>query len=147
LERLLDSYPASVGTLVRDLGGHDLGDVLDALARARETAGHPTVIFAYTIKGYGLEIAGRPQNHSALLSGEQVDRLRTECGLTPETEWDGYAPETPEGALLAAARRRLDRRGHGPAPLIPVPVSLSERDPAAAPTQAAFAPVLPHPTP
>ena len=44
--------------------------------RARETTDRPTVIFAYTIKGYGLEIAGRPQNHSALLDGEQIDGFR-----------------------------------------------------------------------
>jgi pyruvate dehydrogenase E1 component len=47
------------------------------------------VIFAYTIKGYGLEMAGRPQNHSALLTGVQVDDFRAEVGLTPLTEWDG----------------------------------------------------------
>ena len=46
--------------------------------RARETTDRPTVVFAYTIKGYGLEIAGRPQNHSALLTGEQIDRFRDE---------------------------------------------------------------------
>ena len=44
--------------------------------RARRAASGPTVIFAYTIKGYGLEIAGRPQNHSALLTGDQIDELR-----------------------------------------------------------------------
>ena len=83
LERLLESYAGRVGPLVRDLGGHDLGDVLDAFRRARETPDRPTVIFAYTIKGYGLEIAGRPQNHSALLDAAQIDRLREEVGLTP----------------------------------------------------------------
>ena len=113
LRTLLDTYPGEVAPLVRDLGGHDLADVLGALRRARETAERPTVIFAYTIKGYGLEMAGRPQNHSALLDGTQIDRLRDSMGLTPETEWDGYAAETPEGALLAGARRRLDRGDRG----------------------------------
>ena len=80
-----------------------------ALRRARETTDRPTVIFAYTIKGYGLEIAGRPQNHSALLTGEQIESFRSEVGLTPETEWDGFAPDSPEAELLEAARERLDR--------------------------------------
>jgi pyruvate dehydrogenase E1 component len=138
LGRLLDDYAGAVAPLVRDLGGHDLADVLEALARARETPDRPTVIFAYTIKGYGLEIAGRPQNHSALLDPDQIGRLRADAGLTVETEWDGYAPDTAEGAILAQARRRLDRGERSPAARVPVPATLSQRDPAATSTQAAF---------
>ena len=41
-----------------------------AFEAARAEPERPTVVFAYTIKGYGLEIAGRPQNHSALLTGD-----------------------------------------------------------------------------
>ena len=87
LARLLDETD-DVAALVRDLGGHDLGDVLSALRRARETTDRPTVVFAYTIKGYGLQIAGRPQNHSALLTGEQIDRFPRASGST-RTEWEG----------------------------------------------------------
>ena len=142
LARLLDETD-DVGALVRDLGGHDLGDVLSALRRARETTDRPTVVFAYTIKGYGLEIAGRPQNHSALLTGEQIDRFRESVGLEPDTEWDGFAPGTPEGELIEAARRRLDRGERPPAASFPVPASLTERDPPAPiSTQAAFGRVL-----
>src|SRR5262245_66074 len=39
---------------VRDLGGHDLGDLLDALAQADATSDRPSVIFAYTIKAWRL---------------------------------------------------------------------------------------------
>ena len=138
LAGLLDDHSGGVGALVRDLGGHDLADVLTALARARETTDRPTVIFAYTIKGYGLEIAGRPMNHSALLTGEQIDAFRAELGLTPATEWDGFAPDSVEGRLLAEARERLDR-GERPLPVsVPVPTVLSERDPGPTSTQAAF---------
>jgi pyruvate dehydrogenase E1 component len=142
LEGLLDGVDGTVAELVRDLGGHDLGDVLDALARAREVTDRPTVVFAYTIKGYGLEIAGRPQNHSALLSGEQIDRFRAECGLTTATEWDGFAPDTPEGRMLAAAAERLDRGERPPARTFAVPATLSDRDPPRSSTQAAFGRVL-----
>ena len=138
LERLLADHAGSVAPLVRDLGGHDVGDVLDALRRARETTDRPTVIFAYTIKGYGLEIAGRPANHSALLDADQIERLRAATGLTAETEWDAFAPETSEGALLAEARRRLDRGDRPPAAHVAVPATLGDRDGAATSTQAAF---------
>ena len=142
LERLLDGYQGCAAPLVRDLGGHDLADVLDALRRARQTPERPTVIFAYTIKGYGLEIAGRPQNHSALLDSVQIDRLREEVGLTPATEWHDFPEGSPEAALLAQARSRLDRGVLPPAPRIEVPLTISNRDPAATSTQAAFGRVL-----
>ncbi len=138
LRRLLDGYEGEVAPLVRDLGGHDLADVLGALRRARETTDRPTVVFAYTIKGYGLEMAGRPQNHSALLDGTQIDRLRAAMGLTADTEWDRYDADSAEGELLAEAWSRLDRGDRGSAASVTVPVTLSTRDPGETSTQAAF---------
>ena len=142
LGRLLDRYGAGVAALVHDLGGHDLGDILGALRAARETADRPTVIFAYTIKGYGLEIAGRPMNHSALLTAEQIDELRARSGLTPEGEWDRFPDGSPEARLVEAAARRLERRDRSPAAHIDVPRTLSTRDPATISTQAAFGQAL-----
>ncbi len=139
LAPLLEHAPSD---LVRDLGGHDLGDVLGALRRARETPDRPTVIFAYTIKGFGLEIAGRPQNHSALLTGEQIDRLRVSCGLTAETEWDGFTDGTAEADLIAGAKTRLDRGERASAAVVPTPVSLASRDSGSMSTQAAFGRIL-----
>src|SRR5207237_10277315 len=71
LADVLAGYAGSVAHLVHDLGGHDLGDVLAALAAARGEPDRPAVLFAYTIKGFGLPIAGRPMNHSALLTALQ----------------------------------------------------------------------------
>ena len=34
------------------------------------------MIFAFTVKGLGLPIAGHPMNHSAVLTGDQIDALR-----------------------------------------------------------------------
>jgi pyruvate dehydrogenase E1 component len=142
LARLLARYEGAVAPLVRDLGGHDLADVLAALRAARADASRPTVIFAYTIKGYGLPIAGRPLNHSALLSAEQVEALRAEMGLTPETEWDRFPPGSPEAELCEAARRRLERAPARRRPPIPVPATLSRRDPGVTSTQAHLGRVL-----
>ncbi len=136
LARLLAGYDGVVGPLVRDLGGHDLADVLAALRAAREDASRPTVIFAYTIKGYGLPIAGRPLNHSALLTGDQIDALRSEVGLTLETEWDRFPPGSPEAELCEAARRRLERTAPRRRPPVPVPAAVSTRDPGTTSTQA-----------
>jgi pyruvate dehydrogenase E1 component len=138
LGRLLDQHDGELGRLVRDLGGHDLADILSALAAARAETRRPTVIFAYTIKGFGLEIAGRPMNHSALLTGEQIDRLRVECGLTPESEWDRFSSNSDEGRLCAASAERLGRPERPTAAAVVIPTTLSEHDGPAISTQAAF---------
>ena len=57
--------------LIADLGGHDF-DVLREAFRTADGSRQPAVIFAYTVKGWGLPIAGDPLNHQALLTSEQV---------------------------------------------------------------------------
>ena len=141
-EELLDRYRDGLRTLVSDLGGHDLADILAALAVARSETTRPTVLFAYTIKGYGLEIAGRPLNHSALLNAEQIDRLRLTSGLTVEDEWDPFPPSSDEGVACRTAAKRLQRVTVAPAPRVPVPDRLSTSDPVRTSTQAAFGRIL-----
>ena len=138
LGALLVRHEGAVRELVADLGGHDLDDIRRALRAARAETGRPTVVFAYTIKGFGLEIAGRPMNHSALLTAEQIDALRARCGLTVETEWDAFAPGSPEAGLCRAAARRLERGPARPLPAADVPSTLSDRDGPPTSTQAAF---------
>ena len=79
------------------------------------------MIFAYTIKGYGLGIAGRPHNHSVLLDAAQIDRLRAESGLEPNNEWDRFRSDSPEGRLCEAAAQRLERGASPPAPRFEIP--------------------------
>ena len=68
------------------------------------------MIFAYTIKGWGLPIAGEPLNHSALLTGEQIDELRRALGVDPGDEWAAFA-RLARRRLCAAARRAARRDG------------------------------------
>jgi pyruvate dehydrogenase E1 component len=142
LEPLLARHNGDVATLIQDLGGHDLADLLAAFAEARLESGRPTVIFAYTIKGFGLPIAGRPLNHSAHLSGEQVDELRAANGLAPAGEWDRFDPASPEGKLCDAARSRLERRLRPAPEPVPVPAQIAGRAPAKAATQEAVGRIL-----
>lgn len=124
--RLLDGAPDGLadvvrdvadddlGVLVTDLGGHDLGAVLEALTECDAEMDRPSVVFAYTIKGWGLPIAGNPRNHSALLSGEQIDRLREQTGLDAATEWDRLDPGTPAGQWVERRARALARQARSP---------------------------------
>ena len=74
LDRLEPRTDDEVMRLVSDLGGHDTEAIKQALSRA-DGADSPAVVFAYTIKGWGLPIAADSLNHSALLTSEQVADL------------------------------------------------------------------------
>ncbi|MHB8730689.1 MAG: 1-deoxy-D-xylulose-5-phosphate synthase N-terminal domain-containing protein [bacterium] len=102
---LNDRSDDEVKSLLADLGGHDL-DVLRAVFAKADAARRPAVIFAYTIKGWGLPIAGDPLNHSALLSEEQMEDLRLRLGIPVHDPWAGFA-ETSAEAKLCVKRQRL----------------------------------------
>lgn len=130
--------------LIADLGGHDLHELLAAFAAADAETGRPSVLFAYTIKGWGLPIAGDALNHSALLSQQQTAALRDQFGIAPGTEWDAFAPDSPEGRLCAA-RAAILRDEALPAPqLTPemVPETIGFRPAASMSTQEAFGAIL-----
>ena len=96
-------------TLLTDLGGHNLNSLLSAFKECDAETERPSVIFAYTVKGWGLPIAGDPRNHSALLSETQMDELRTSKGLTESDEWNLFAPGTAEAELCAQRAQVLAR--------------------------------------
>ncbi|WBB56851.1 pyruvate dehydrogenase [Verrucosispora sp. WMMD573] len=106
---IADVSDTDLGPLVTDLGGHDLAALLDAYAQCDAVTDRPSVVFAYTVKGWGLPIAGNPRNHSALLTGEQVDALRAAQGLTRDTEWDRLDPASPAGIRAGQRREALSR--------------------------------------
>src|SRR6185437_11127305 len=131
-----------LASLVTDLAGHDLATLLETFAECDKHRDRPSVLFAYTIKGWGLPIAGNPRNHSALLSEKQVGQLRQELGLTDATEWDRLDPMTPAGQWAAARREHLARHPAGPGPAVEVPDGTSIRATQPIATQEAFGRIL-----
>jgi len=123
---------------VRDLGGHDLADLLSAFREADAMRDRPSVVFAYTIKGWRLPIEGHPGNHSALLTRSQWERLGAELGADPADPWAAFPPESDEAELCRNAARRLDRRPTAARPAPNVPVELAHRHRARESTQQAF---------
>ena len=93
----------------RDLGGHDLGALIEGFRKADAVRDRPSVVFAYTIKGWRLPTEGHPANHSALLSAEQFAELAAALGTDPGDPWAGFEPGSPEAELCAATAERLRR--------------------------------------
>jgi len=111
--------------LLANLGGHDLPLLLETLVEAARDPDRPAVIFAYTIKGYGLPIYGDPANHAALLSAERINELRAALGLTEATQWDAFDPSSPEGRLCARRAEELGLRART-SQRVPLPVQAED---------------------
>ncbi|MFC4145607.1 pyruvate dehydrogenase [Micromonospora mangrovi] len=141
-ELIADTPDDELGPLVTDLGGHDLAAMLDAYAQCDAVTDRPSVVFAYTVKGWGLPIAGNPRNHSALLSTEQVDALRTANGLTAETEWDRLDPASEAGIRAGERREALARAPRERALGVTVPETTKVRVNKPISTQEVFGRVL-----
>ncbi|WP_299644954.1 transketolase-like TK C-terminal-containing protein [uncultured Chloroflexus sp.] len=123
LARLLASIPdAELPAVLANLGGHDVIELLKTLAAADAEPRRPTIIFAYTIKGWGLPIAGNPLNHSMLLTPEQIEALRAQFGIAPGHEWDRLPPDSPGGRLCAEAAARLYGAPDQPKPAVTIPL-------------------------
>ncbi|MEM8922701.1 MAG: transketolase C-terminal domain-containing protein [Actinomycetota bacterium] len=122
VHRAVDHLPDDdLRALVTDLGGHDLGLLLDTFAECDRAADRPSVVFAYTVKGWGLPIAGDPLNHAALLSAEQIDAMRLDLGLDETTEWDRFSPTSPAGRVCAAVGGDINNALPATRPRPPVP--------------------------
>jgi pyruvate dehydrogenase E1 component len=143
-ELLADHDDAALARLMTNLGGHCLETLLDAFDSV--TDDQPTLFIAYTVKGYGLPLAGHKDNHSGMMNAAQIEGLRAELGIAPGAEWDKWAGL---GDNLAArleafvmdspiARKLAERR----APAVTVPARLPVPEGALQSTQAAFGKVL-----
>ena len=94
---------------IRDLGGHDLGMLLDAFAQADAVVDRPSVIFAYTIKAWRLATEGHPANHSALLSDEQWRALAADLGADADDPWARFPRGLAGGRALPRGGRAAAR--------------------------------------
>lgn len=120
-ERFLDGSPQGVSTflerysddelfeILTDLGGHDISSLIEAFHECDNELNKSSVVFAYTIKGWHLPIAGDKRNHSAQVSKEQIDVLRKSVGLEESKEWNRFEPGSVEDSLCIARGKALKR--------------------------------------
>lgn len=125
---------------VRDLGGHDIGLLIDTYASVDTT--RPTVVFAYTIKGRGLATEGHPNNHSALLNPTQLQALAETSGVTLEQPWQFFDSGTPAAELCTRRAADLQRPPTGSGRPVQVPATLGHPHRKPTSTQAALGRLL-----
>jgi pyruvate dehydrogenase E1 component len=89
---------------MNNLGGHDLPSVLEAFHGA--DGEKPTCFICYTVKGFGLPMAGHKDNHAGLMTPSQMEVFQKTMGVRPGHEWDKF-----EGLTLPAEQLQnfLDR--------------------------------------
>ncbi|WP_081465235.1 transketolase [Sphingobium chlorophenolicum] len=90
VRKLLDSYDDdALSALMTNLGGHCVETLLEAFAAADDDI--PTMFIAYTIKGFGLPLAGHKDNHSGMMNPPQIAELRASLNIAEGQEWEPYA--------------------------------------------------------
>ena len=91
LEAFLKSHDdAGLHALMTNLGGHDMEAIIHGFEQAAKSD-TPTCIIAYTIKGFGLPLAGHKDNHAGIMNDDQIAKLQSELGIAAGQEWRPFA--------------------------------------------------------
>jgi transketolase len=78
MEPMADRW-AAMGWRAREIDGHDMAAICDALDWAKTAVATPSVIVAHTVKGKGVSfIEGQAAYHNAALTPEQIERALAE---------------------------------------------------------------------
>ncbi|WP_311030911.1 transketolase [Mesorhizobium koreense] len=119
---------AELAQLMGNLGGHDLPSILDAFRQAREHD-RPVCFIAYTIKGFGLPLAGHKDNHAGLMTPSQVAAVRETMQVREGREWEPFEglgiPESELRGFLSAVPFVQKGTRRYAAPTIEVPGELA----------------------
>ena len=114
--------PDVLAEAVRDLGGHDLPQLIETFSSL--DTHRPSVVFAYTIKGRGLPTEGHPNNHSALLTEDQMTDLAECTGSSVEDPWRRLPPGSDAADLCILRSAVLRRNPQQASPAVQIPPSL-----------------------
>jgi len=78
LDPLLEKW-SSFGWSAREVDGHDLGQLSEALSRVPDGSGKPVAVIAHTVKGKGVSFMEDDNNwHYRIPTGDEVKRAREE---------------------------------------------------------------------
>jgi pyruvate dehydrogenase E1 component len=145
IRRILEQHDdEALHRLMTNLAGNDMQAVLDAFEGIDDDT--PTCFIAYTIKGQGLPFAGHKDNHSGLMTLDQMASFKKGMAIEDGAEWDKYAglkatPAELQGFVDAAPFNARGRR-RTEAPAIAIPAALPAPRDKESSTQAGFGKIL-----
>ena len=145
IRRILDQHDdEALHRLMTNLAGNDMQAVLDAFEGIDDD--RPTCFIAYTIKGQGLPFAGHKDNHSGLMTLDQMAGFKQGMGIADGQEWQKFAGLSSSAAELeefikeapfnAEGRRRTE------APSVAIPAALPKPNDRKSSTQEGFGKIL-----
>tara|TARA_R110001606_G_scaffold122744_3_gene255840 strand:- start:985 stop:3357 length:2373 start_codon:yes stop_codon:yes gene_type:complete len=86
-----------LAALMNNLGGQCLQSLCDAFDSTTDDT--PTVFLAYTIKGWGMPLAGHKDNHAGLMNKAQMADFQSKMGIAEGDEWTPMASVEDSDAL------------------------------------------------
>jgi pyruvate dehydrogenase E1 component len=134
----------ALAALMTNLGGHCVESLIEAFDGANDAL--PTLFIAYTIKGFGLPLAGHKDNHSGMMNKPQIEALRASLNIAEGDEWAPYGgvgdnvAAQLQAVVSACALARKDAEPD--AAIIPVPAHFPVPEGGESSTQAAFGRIL-----
>ncbi|MCC7267788.1 MAG: transketolase [Caulobacteraceae bacterium] len=115
-----------LAALMTNLGGHDLGALLDLFRSVQDE--RPKLFIVYTIKGIGLPFQGHKDNHSGLMTESQMAAYQAGMGVKAGEEWAPFGSLPRPGEEYRAFLERTPfARKHPPTAPSPIPVPLRGR--------------------
>lgn len=112
--------------LMTNLGGHDLPSLVEAFDAIDHD--RPVVFLCYTVKGFGLPLAGHKDNHAGMLTPAQMEAFRAAMNIRPGHEWDKFEgldrPASELDAFIRAAPFNALKQRRLSSDIIPVPADL-----------------------
>ena len=145
VRRILEQHDdAALHKLMTNLAGNDMQAVIDAFEGVNDD--RPTCFIAYTIKGQGLPFAGHKDNHSGLMTLDQMAGFKKGMGIEDGQEWEKFAGLTAAPvelqAFLDAAPFNAEGRRRTDAPVVAVPAQLTRPNDRKSSTQEGFGKIL-----
>src|SRR5216684_331690 len=145
IRRILEQHDdAALHRLITNLAGHDMQAVLDAFEGVSDD--RPTCFIAYTIKGQGLPFAGHKDNHSGLMTLDQMAGFKKGMGIADGQEWDKFAGLSAQAgelqAFIDAAPFNTEGHRRSEAPIVAIPPALPRPNDRKSSTQEGFGKIL-----
>jgi pyruvate dehydrogenase E1 component len=91
----------------RDFGGHDFVTLINAFEASKKETSRPTMVIAHTIKGWGLDMAANPGNHSAIPEAKELEILADRGGMPTGEAFARFDPKSAEGKFLKERGEKL----------------------------------------